>query len=344
MVTGAASSILAEEVSAEVSLEGAAEPEKSPETWKAPYRGTTITYRNVATAISLKEDAELGYNPYYAMAFSLDPRWWIGDVFNTALSLTLTRELTNSDSNTYSGETELSDFSATFGASNFVTIPVLEIGISANLGFVAPTSKISRARTMILAIKPGLSLSRKFDVLSGIGLSYNFSYTKSFHEFTTSQQESSHITGCVSTLGGCDSYMNTGVRNSSWGIANSFSLSIQFVEWLGVGANVGILHSFLYEQEEAGFVVDEVTGYEYETSDGLGGDDNDVRYAMLYGLEITVSPIQALEIGIGAETYNSQLAPDSTYQQPFFNRYTAIYLDLRLSLSGLVSQLTSKEE
>jgi len=339
----AAATTMAEGVSAEVSLEDTAEPEKPEDTWKAPWRGTMFVYRNVATAISLNKDAELGYNPYYAMAFSFLPKWWIGDVFNASLGLTLTRELTHSDYTTEEGETEVSDFTLKLGASNFVTIPVLDIGISASLGFVAPTSKFSRAKTMIMAIKPGLALSRNFDVLSGIGLSYAFGFTKKFHEYTTSQKEEPSINYGVAT-GDYGNYMNTGVRNDSWGISNTFGLNIQFVEWLGVGANVTLLHSWLYEQDDTDTVVDEGTGFDLPTSEETYGSDVDVRYIMVYGVEISINPIPALGIGIGAETANNQLAPDSTYQKPFFNRYTSIYLDLRLNFAGLVSQLTSSEE
>lgn len=343
LITGAVSTTLAEEVSAEVSLEDTAQPEKSKDEWKAPWRGTSLTYRNVATAISLNKDAELGYNPYYGMAFTIAPKWWIGDVFNASLALTLMRELTHSDYTTNEGETELSDFTLGLGASNFVTIPVLEIGISASLKFVAPTSKFSRAKTMIMAVKPGLALSRNFDVLSGINLNYAFGFTKTFHEYTTSQNVEPSITYGVST-GDYGSYQNTGVRNVSWGLANTFGLGIQFVEWLGISGSVTLLHSFLYDQDDADAGYDDAIGEYIDSSSGVGGTDEKVRYVMAYNVEISVNPIPALGIGIGAETANNQLAPDSTYQKPFFNRYTSIYLDLRLNFEGLVSQLTSGEE
>jgi hypothetical protein len=247
------------------------------------------------------------------------------------------RELTESDWTTEAGETTVDDLSLGFGASSFATIPVLGIDLGASLRLIAPTSKVSQARTMIIGLRPGLSLSRKFDVLAGINLNYGFSATKTFHESTTSMNEEPNIAGCVGAAGGCDSYMNTGVRNASWGLSNSFGLGIQFVEWLGVSGSVALLHSFLYEQKDA--------SGEYDMSEGVGGDGgSDVRYATMYNLEIAATPMPALTIAIGADTYNAQLAPDSTYEKPFFNRYTAIYLDLRLDFAGLVSQLTSSEE
>jgi len=64
----------------------------------------------------------------------------------------------------------------------------------------------------------------------------------------------------------------------------------------------------------------------------------------MYGLGLTVTPIQALSIGLGAETGNPQLKADATYERPFFNRNTVVYLDLTLDIDGLVQQLTSNEE
>ena len=336
VIVGFSPALRAEVVSAEVSVESSVEPDANEDQWKEPWRGSSFTYRNVATAVTFNRDAELGYNPYYAMSWMFGPRWWLGDVFNMSASLSLTRELTHSDWSTYEGETQVSDFVLGVGAARFVTIPVLDIGISASLKLIAPSSKSSQARTMIMGIKPGLALSRSFDVLSGINLGYSFSVTKTFHEATTAQREEPNIAGCVGTAEGCETYMNTGARNSSWGLYNGFSLGVGFVDWLSMSANFGLLHSILYKQED-------VEG-ELMSEWQPGDDDTNVRYIMLYGLELAAKPNPALTVAIGADTANGQLAPDSSYQKPFFNRYTAIYLDLRLDFAGLTSQLTSSEE
>jgi len=336
VVVGISPAPRAEVVSAEVSVEGAVEPDSKKDEWKEPWRGSSFTYRNVATAVSFNKGAELGHNPYYAMSWMFGPRWWLGDVFNASAALSLTRELTHSDWSTYEGETQVSDFVLGAGASRFATIPALDIGISASLKLIAPSSKSSRARTMIVGVKPGFALSRNFDVLSGINLGYSFSATKTFHEATTAQREEPNIAGCVGTAEGCESYMNTGSRNSSWGLYNGFSLGVGFVDWLSMSASFGLLHSFLYKQ-------DDIEG-EQMSEWQPGDEDVNTRYTMLYGLELAARPNPAVTVAMGANTANGQLAPDSSYQKPFFNRYTAIYLDLRLDFAGLTSQLTSNEE
>lgn len=329
-----ASTALAEEAKAEVSLEDAVEPAKEAETWKPPWRGTSIVYRNAATALSFKKDADLTYNPYYEMSWAFHPMWWVGDVFNMSLDFALSRELTESDSTTYADETLFSDVTLTLGAAKFATIPVLGINMSANLGLIAPTSKAARAKTMVFGLRPGLSLSKGFDVLAGINLGYSFGFSKFFYEATTAQSEEAAITNCSTSPGGCEEYQNTGFRNASWGLSNSFSLSIAFIDQLSLDVSFGLKHSFLYEQEEQ-----DETVIESEYS-----NDKDIRYGMMYGLGLTATPIPALSIGLGAETGNPQLKADATYERPFFNRNTVVYLDLILSIDGLVTQLTSNEE
>lgn len=333
------------EVKAEVALTDAVEPEKK-DGYKAPWRGSSFTYRNAVTALSFKKDADLTYNPYYEMSWSFHPQWWVGDIFNAALDFSLSRELTEADDTTYDDETLMSDLSLTLAASKFATIPVLDIKMSANVVMIGPTSKASQARTLLFGIRPGLSLSRSFDVLAGINLGYSFGISKFFYESTTGQLNDAPISNCATSPGGCEEYQNTGVRNTSWGLSNSFSLGIAFIDQLSLDASFGIKHSFLYEQSvrASDEIVDPGTGATLTTSESPYSNDDDIRYAMVYGLGLSVIPTQALSIGLGAETANPQLKPDSTYEAPFFNRYTVVYLDLTLDIDGLVQQLTSNEE
>jgi hypothetical protein len=329
-----ASTAFAEEAKAEVALEDKVEPAKDADAWKPPWRGTSIIYRNAATALSFKKDADLTYNPYYEMSWSFHPMWWVGDVFNVSLDFMLSRELTESDSNTYADETLFGDVSLTLGAAKFATIPGIGIDLSASLGLIAPTSKAAKSKTMLFGLRPGLSLSKSFDVLAGINLGYSFGFSKFFYESTTAQSEETAISNCSTSPGGCEEYQNTGFRNASWGLSNAFSLSIAFIDQLSLDVSFGLKHSFLYEQKEQDPMVE----------DSEYSNDKDIRYGMMYGLGLTATPIPALSIGLGAETGNPQLKADATYERPFFNRNTVVYLDLILSIDGLVTQLTSNKE
>ena len=49
-----------------------------------------------------------------------------------------------------------------------------------------------------------------------------------------------------------------------------------------------------------------------------------------------VEAVRGLDLRIGMSTAGPQLAPDSSYYNPFYNRYTAVYLDLVCDLDGVV--------
>ena len=324
----------------EIILDHSVEPEK-PAQWQPPWRGSVFIYRNAVTGRSFDRNADLTYNPYYAMIFTFGPRWWIGDIINIGANLSLTQEITNSDTTTKRGETELSDFTLTLAATNFATIPVLKIDLTGRLGFIFPSSKTSRARTMNMALKPSFGLSRSFDALSGVNLFYDFSFTKYFHDFTTGKFEEPLIPGCSASGGDCDSFLNNGTRNTSVGFLNQFGLAIAFTPKFGISGSVGLAHSVLYKQEDSAEI--EGQTQDAEESSEFGDPAQRVRYGMLYNLEANATPIKALTIALGADTANQQLKQNSTYEEPFFNRYTLVYLDLRLNFAGLTESITSSK-
>lgn len=295
----------------------------------SPFRGSLVSYQNTVSALTFDEGADLTYNPYHAMSLTLRPQWFFFEPLYVNAGLSLSRETTHSDETTFADETVLGDVTLGLGASNFVTIPGAEIAISAGVDFAFPSSKVSQARTLYVGITPKLSLSRTFDVLAGIHLGYSFSATGNLHAFTTSERETALIPGCAAAANGCGEYLNTGLRNVSWRFQNRFSLAVDFVEQFGLSVSFGMVHDKLYDLPAASDAV---------THQQLAGTD--WRYVLAYGVEATVRPIGGFSIGIGASTINPQKAPDNSEYLPFFNRNTALYLDLRFDVAGLVATLS----
>ena len=64
------------------------------------------------------------------------------------------------------------------------------------------------------------------------------------------------------------------------------------------------------------------------------------RHALLYDLGVTAQATDFFSVSLGVTTLNPELAPDSSRYAPFFNRYTAVYLDLRLDVAQLVVDAT----
>lgn len=289
-----------------------------------PWQGSAIVFRNVSTALSADRSADLTYNPYWEMSLTLAPRWQFNDIFSVSASQSFSRELTDSDWTTEDGEIVLSDFGLVGRASRFWTIPTVDIGLSADIALTFPASKISRARTLNMALGPGLSLSRAFDVLDGLSLGYGLRTTYYWHRYTTGEYESSTITDCVTD---CEEYLNTGVRNPEWRISNSFSASLSFASMWMLATSYAIITDPLNDSSDTlpvSFIPLQPT---------------DTRYRNSFDISIAVTPWDLVTFSLGANTTNSQLLADSTgYYTPFFNRFTVLYFDVAFDLGAPFSR------
>jgi hypothetical protein len=296
---------------------------------RAPWRGSEFVYRNVFSALSLDPSAELTYNPRFAMSFSFRPSWWFSDRLYVRANLALVREITEADDTTYADETLLGDLVLTAGYAPVVTIPVVDISVSADISLQVPTSKVSQARTLALGIGPGVRLSRSFDLLSGLSVGYSLKAIPLFHQNTTAELETPLIPGCSASGGGCDAYLHTGVRNAQFRLQQLFYVSARMLDWLSLSVTYGLWIDWLYPID-----IDDprISARTIEPQDR--------RYASVWEVEVLFSPIKALKIGVGTSTLGPQLAPDSSYYNPFYNRYTTIFVDLHLDVAGLVSQIT----
>ncbi len=313
-----------------VLLQWLALPASAQEEELVPWRGSALLYRNAASAISLDKGAELTYNPYYAMTLQVSPRWWFGKYVGLSADLDVTREITDADDTTRDGEWWLGDFQAAV-SGRAPRIPWVGIDSSASVALVAPTSKLSQASTMILGVRPGLTLSRTFPLLSGLTVAYSLQGARYFHEYTTAERELPLIPGCAG--GGCERFLNFGVRNTEYRLTNAVALAMDFFPWLGISADAAVIVDWLYAQE----TVDERVSFEPQ-------EPTDQRYLMAYSVELYGKPMPSLGLALGMSTVNPQLKPDSTYQEPFVNRYTTFYFDLRFHIDGFVAQLRSGGE
>jgi hypothetical protein len=296
--------------------------EEAPAEVKPPiWAGSTLTYRNAATALSTSRSAELTYNPYYEMSLTAAPVLRLHDKVNVGLQASVSRELTNSDYTTRRGEFEWSDLTLRFGFPGIYTIPVAEIRISADLPFAFPTSRISRARTTIVAMSPGISLSRRFDVLSGITLRYGLRGTYWWNRYETGQYERPTIDGCVTD---CAQFRAMESLNTTWRIANSFGLDVAFIEQLSLGISFAVVRDDVGQPPVADVSFVPIT-------------PTDARFSNSAGVALTWQAIDALALTLGAETAHPQLRPGpGEYYAPFFNRYTVTYLDATLDFGALI--------
>ncbi len=293
---------------------------------KIPWRGSQVVFSNSFSLISLDPSQELTYNPSYSMVFGFKPRWWFGEKMYLAASLDVTRELTQADDTTYAREALLGDLGLTFGVSRLWTVPVAGIDLSGDITVTLPTSKASQARTLVMGIGPRLRLSRNFPLLKGLVAGFNLRATPYFHRYTTAETESPLIANCQASEAGCGAFLNSGVRNSLFRLTGSLDASLAIFDWLGVSLAFGEAIDWLYG---IGSGDDQVSFVPVEPQDQ--------RYLSFFELGVSFSPLAFLDAAVTLITYAPQLAPDSSYYNPFFNRYTIVSLDLIFKLEGLTA-------
>lgn len=290
---------------------------------EAPWRGSQFVWRTAISALTLDRGSEQTYNPYAAMTFGFRPWWWFTEHIYVRGNLDVTRELTEADTNTYEGEATVSDLLLFVGGAALYTIPVVGVHVSADLALTVPTSKLSRAQTLVLSLAPGLRLSRSFAWRGGISLGYNLRLTPRFYRYTTAQRETPLIPGCASGCG--EAFYNLGARNPYLRLSQSADVSIKFLPWLGASLVVGHAVDWLYAAAD----------------DGASSTVEDASSTHLTFFEAAVSfrPLDLLEIGVGYSALHPQLAPDSSRYVPFFNRYSVFFVDLKLHAQGVVSRV-----
>lgn len=294
---------------------------------KLPYRGSRLSYTSSATAISFAPDAELTYNPYLAMKLKARPKWWFNEVWYVDGEIAVAGELTNSDTTTRRNELVLSDAEIHLGGENIYTIPWLDLELSAEAELIAPTSKAAQGDSLILGTAIYLGVARSFDVLDGLELGYTVSPAKYFHQYTTSSYAGPTVIDCATSPGGCARFSHSGARNVSWALTHELSVALSPVKSLTLWAYFSPSASYLYPRAE-------LPGVSVELADAVNA-----RYLNWYLLAAVFTPSPAVSIWLGTTTLNPQLAPDSRYYPPLFNRYTRFFVDVRLSLEGVMDQL-----
>ena len=149
-----------------------------------------------------------------------------------------------------------------------------------------------------------------------------------WHEYTESSLDTPWLDGCAGLSGGCARYAHNGTRNSQWQTQLMAAFNWQLHETFGLAVQVGSFLDRLYPLSEG--------------STAAGGllvpvdaTDPNLRGVAFYVIQATWQPLSAFAVSVGSETFDSQLAPDSTWRRPFFNRSTTLFLGLSLFPSAL---------
>jgi hypothetical protein len=312
----------------EATLEAEAGPPRKPSVW----RNTLFIYENAVSAYSFSKEAELTYNPYYAMSYRFVPRFYLYEGMSLRLDWSFEQELTNSDFTNKKHEVFWSDVAVDWVWGGAATIPGIDVLFTPKVRFTLPASKQSQARTLYVALGPGFDFLKTFDVLGGITLQWAFRYTKYFNKYSGAVSEDP-LLECPGTQASCP-YYGLGPRNPSHSFSNAFLLEVRPIDKLYIAVQVAIINQLLYKNTEK--TVDILGGtYTVEES----SQNTDHKGLMQYVVEIGYDVLPFMSIGLGSNTYNPMLSPRSEYYAPFFNRYTNVYLDFTIYPEVIVTNL-----
>lgn len=293
------------------------------------FRGSALTYGHQATAYTFDRGAEPHYNPTWSHRLGLAPEIHVGDQLFFRGAFSLSQEFTASDSTSRINEVEWSDVLLAVGAVGF-TEPFTKIKLGGSFQVALPTSKASKAATRILAIGPSLSLSRTFPVRSGLTLAYAGRYSYRFHKFTTAQRDAPALITCGDPGSAeCADFIGTGRRNAHSDVTHGPTVSFAPFDFLSVTASYGMTTQWLYPLAAA-----DVTA----TSPFVSN-----RYYSDFDLSLSWQIIRPLGITLGASTAYQQLGTDGRFEQPLFNRFTTLYLDLALDVEATVSGILGEK-
>ena len=217
-----------------------------------------------------------------------------------------------------------------------LSVSSLNTGSRAGFRFSFPTSLTSQAESRFLGLGPELRLARVFPVLDGLIVYYGFRYMKYLNRYTTLQRETNPY-DCTRADLNCEAHGQLGDPARSHGFSNSILLQLDFLRelWRPMSFAVQVVfnNSLGYDLPEA--TVQLLGGREVPV-DHIADPVNH-RASIWYVFDVSLEITDYLSVSVGASTFSPQLRPDSTYRQPFFNRYTNIYVDLGLDIERLVS-------
>lgn len=305
-----------------------------------PFRGSTLDFYQSLGAMGLVKSSQLTWKPYYGWLWRVSPRYYFTDKLSLRVKVGLEIEWTNSPDTTTQREPNWEDIWVDLVYSPVWTVPRAKIEITPSLRLVLPTSKLARAETQYIGIAPGFSLSRTFHLPRRLSLelSYAFRYTKYLNQYSTLQYQGQPLAGCAATpdSGNCGAGLQSGASAVSHQLFNMLAADLHVTRKLTVEVFVAFFNYLTYGVPSATVTL---TGGETVT---LGPDpvmnvNHRATIWYMFSADYQVHPI--VKLGLAVSTWTPQLAPDSTYNAPFVNRYTQFVLSTTVALDHVVANV-----
>jgi len=299
------------------------------------FAGSIVSYTHSATAYTFVPTAQgpLGYyDPTWQHQLTLMPEWHPTDWLYLRGRLFLAQEITDSDVYNSAHEVALSDTSLEVGTSGWKE-PTTGVRVGGYLRLTAPTSKTSLAQTRVLGVAPALRLSRSFDVLSGLSVSYTGRFSWRFNRTQTGVTDFTPLLACQGHT--CSDFIDertTGKMNAWADIVHGPTVIFQPTPKVSVNA----VFYWVYTPQ---FTPTADTGH----ADSLALQAQDKAGSTYTGaftsfdLSGTWQVTKPVALSFGLSTFSPQVGTGGYYIFPLVNRDTTIYLDATFDIDATVN-------
>jgi hypothetical protein len=314
---------------------GAEDGKKKPKA--RPWAGTQVFLTTSMTTATVFQGQTQYADPTVEGSVWLLPRYTINKDFQLRGRLIVSYEMTNSDDTKYRNEPVLSDAGLQLFYRSLPEFAKIKPMVSFNLGL--PTSKLSRARTLVASTGLGLQLVRAFEhVLGGeIDVIGGVTYTHPFYRYTTSEtlDPTPYAFQC---FGGnsCTDQLS-GTFNPANSLGYNVIISGEWGKWSPALFYSGGSQWAYGGKEDLTF-----QGRPVQTVDSTGQQSpNAVRQSSYFSAWVDYSANSWLTAEVGYWLSRSMLAADGKYGNPFFDRYNdmRVYAGVNFNIDNLMKAL-----
>lgn len=311
-------------------------PETDAKPKPRPFAGSSLFLQNTMTTNTVFRGQTQYANPTVDSSLYLLPRYAINDDFQLRGRLIVSYEYTNHDSSKYRNEPLLSDTTLQLFYRSIPKFAGIQPAVAANIAL--PTSKSSRARTLLFNPGVTLQLFRPFeDVLSGsVAVIGTATYSHPIYRSQNPEvvDDRPYKLACVGGIDNCSDLLS-GVMNAS----DTLSYAITVVgSWGKFSPAISYLGAsqWLYQPTE---VTNPIDGTPVGRPDGFEPSSVRQTHYLSVFLDYDINSWLTAEIGY----YNSVSAIGGSGQRTnlLFDRYqdTRVFLGASVQLDNFVKTL-----
>jgi hypothetical protein len=301
-----------------------------------PFAGSALFIQNSMTTGTIFRGQQQDYNPTIESAMFMLPRYAINDAFQLRARAILNYEYTNSDTTRYRNEPTISDTTLQLFYRKIPKVLGFQPNIALNAGL--PTSKASRARTLIFSPGATLQLVRGFEhVLGGEMLILSsFAYSHPIYQSRVPEAVDPRPANSFTCVGGGNcSDLLSGTMNPSDTLSYMLLVSQEWGKW-----NPAIMYlgasQWVYQPKA---VTNPIDGTPVQSPNGFEPTSVRQTHYLSAWLDYNFNSWFTGEVGYWNAV--TGLGENGQRSNLVFDRYqdTRVYLGASIQLDNLVKEL-----